>query len=216
MKELLSGWIFHHSCSVCANLALYFQHQKTIIIISVSQPWSVLFWWVCWKRESEQKFEVLTFQKVFAGILWKANLNLMPTNKILIILTVYIPLPDIFHQRGVFDFIQHGTGFNLALMAYERWPWKNIRERQLKSKFKMRYGRKVMDSPQRTYFPMFDQDTLPPAELAAPQLCRMLGGQRRNPEIWRILNSSPNHLLLTIISLEGGCKSWGIYISVSF
>ena len=31
---------------------------------------------------AEQKFELLTFQKVFAGILWKANLNLMPTNQV--------------------------------------------------------------------------------------------------------------------------------------
>ena len=38
--------------------------------------------------ESEQKFELLTFQKVFAGILWKANLKLMPTNQIIIITVI--------------------------------------------------------------------------------------------------------------------------------
>ena len=35
-----------------------------------------------------------------------------------------------------------------------------------------------MDWLERTYFPMFDQDTGPPGEPTTLQLCRMLGGQR--------------------------------------
>ena len=39
-----------------------------------------------------------------------------------------------------------------------------------------------MDYPQRTYFPVFDQDTAPPGEVAAPQLCRMSGVRNlKNP-----------------------------------
>ena len=38
----------------------------------------------------------------------------------------------------------------------------------------------------------------------------------RNPEIWKILKSRPNHLLPTITFLKNECKLWKIWISASF
>ena len=76
-----------------------------------------------------------------------------------------------------------------------------------------------MDSPQRTYFPMFDQDTGPPGELAAPSYagCWGVSGpvlrleKSRNPKNLEFLKSKP--LAPDNYVSKDECKSCGLYFS---
>ena len=113
MKELCQLEFF--TIHVLSAVVLpYSQHQKTNTIIVIVKFVAILYnlnaWPVFLKccilmkllklGIAEQKFELLTFEKVFAGILWKANLNLMPANQLLIIIYLAFSSPaPVFYQR---------------------------------------------------------------------------------------------------------------------